>query len=153
MLRVTILSFGGILGLRVVRRVLYERYQRHRGPANGNLHKRRPVLLVGAGRAGVMAAQEISTRGDTDLDVKGFVDDDPNKQGSVIHGIKVLGYTECLPRVVTELEIDHVVITIAQASRKDFRRILGICEQIPVKVRVIPDLSEILEGRVKVSRI
>jgi FlaA1/EpsC-like NDP-sugar epimerase len=147
-----LLAFGGILGLRVLRRVIYERYERNREAANGN-HGSRAVLLVGAGRAGGMAAKEIRARGDMDLEVKGFVDDDPNKQGSVIHGIRVLGKTEDLPGLVTELGIDHVVITIAQASRRDFRRILGICEGIPVRVRAIPPLCEILQGRVKVTRI
>jgi FlaA1/EpsC-like NDP-sugar epimerase len=53
----TTLGFGGILGLRVVRRALYERYERQRAGrnGNGNGHKK-PVLLIGAGRAGVLAA-------------------------------------------------------------------------------------------------
>ena len=40
-----------------------------------------PTLLVGAGRAGVLAAREIMGRGDVNLDVKGFIDDDPEKKG------------------------------------------------------------------------
>src|SRR6185369_9782191 len=39
------------------------------------------------------------------------------------------------------------------ATRADFRRILDICKAIPVKVRTIPGLHEILQGKVKVSRI
>jgi FlaA1/EpsC-like NDP-sugar epimerase len=58
-----------------------------------------------------------------------------------------------VPKLVAELRIDHVIITIAQGSRNDFRRILDICESASVKVRVIPSLSEILLDKVKVSRI
>lgn len=149
----TVLAFGGVLGARVLRRDLYETWgKRHR--TNGN-DKRvtRSILLVGAGHAGVMVAKEIQNRSNTDLHIAGFVDDAPQKQGSAIHGIKVLGTTSDLPALVRELNIDHVVVSIVQANRADFRRILDICEQIPVKVRTIPSLYEVLQGRVKVSRI
>lgn len=149
----TVLAFGGVLGARVLRRDLYETWgKRHRTNGNDKSVKR-SILLVGAGHAGVMVAKEIQNRSNTDLHIAGFVDDAPQKRGSAIHGIKVLGNTWDLPALVRELNIDHVVVTIAQASRADFRRILDICEQIPVKVRTIPSLYEILQGRVKVSRI
>ena len=149
----TVLAFGGVLGVRVLRRGLYESWgKRHR--VNGkDKSATRSILLIGAGRAGVMVAKEIQSRSDTDLRIAGFVDDAPQKRGSAIHGIKVLGTTAELPHLVRELKIDHVVVSIAQASRTDFRRILNICEQIPVKVRTIPCLYEVLQGNVKVSRI
>ena len=85
---------------------------------------------------------------------KGFIDDDRMKVGrTVVQGHKVLGTTEDLPRLVRSLGIDHVVITIAQASRQNIHRIVKICEQIPIKVRIIPGLYEILDGRVGISRI
>jgi FlaA1/EpsC-like NDP-sugar epimerase len=115
--------------------------------------QRKPVLLIGAGRAGFLAAGEIHSRGDTDLEIKGFVDDDPSKHGSIMQGVKVLGSTDRLPELVAELGIDHVVISIAQAPRSEFRRMLDICESIPVKVRVIPGLNEILVGNVQISRV
>ncbi len=148
-----ILSLGGLLGVRIARRLLYERSVKQLKPVGGSNGKRKRVLMVGAGRAGQMAVKEIIGRGDMDLEVKGFVDDDPNKKGAMIHGVKVLGTTQDLPTLITRHGIDHVIISIAQASRQDFRRILDMCEQIPVKMRVIPSLAEILQGKVRVSRI
>ena len=46
-----------------------------------------------------------------------------------------------------------MVITIAHASRHEIHRIVKLCEEIPVKVRIIPELYEIIEGRVEISRI
>ncbi|MCP9496175.1 MAG: polysaccharide biosynthesis protein [Pyrinomonadaceae bacterium MAG19_C2-C3] len=149
----TILGFGGVLGLRIMRRAAYERYEKRPRQARTPQNAKKPVLLIGAGRAGVMTAREIGSRGDFDLEVKGFVDDDREKHGSVIHGVKVLGGINDLPRLVRELSIDHVIISIVRASRSDFRRLLDLCEQIPVKVRIIPGLSDILQGKVKVTRI
>ena len=149
----TLLAFGGVLGVRVLRRAMYERYEKRRKELRAGNKPKRRVLMIGAGRAGVLAVKEIQGRGDIDLEVIGFVDDDSRKQGSVIHRVKVIGTTDDLPRLVDSLDIDHVVITIAQASRHQLRRIVDTCERIPVKVRIIPGLYEILQGRVKVTRI
>ena len=149
----TVLSFVGVLGLRVLRRLLYELTQRRARTTYATNEERVPTLLVGAGRAGVLAAREIVGRGDTNLDVKGFVDDDPEKKGAVIHGIRVLGTTEDLPRLVKELGIAQVVITIAQISRQEILRLIGLCRRIQVAVRIIPGLYEVLQGKVHVTRI
>ncbi len=152
----SMLAFGGTFGLRILRRAVYEGNQR---PgllrSKSGAKKRRSVLLIGAGQAGVLAAKEIEgRRGDLDLEIKGFIDDDRMKLGrSVVQRHKVLGNTDALPRLVHSLGIDHVVITIAQASRQEMRRIVEICEQIPVRVRIIPGLYEILQGNVEVTRI
>jgi FlaA1/EpsC-like NDP-sugar epimerase len=152
-LMTTVFGYGGVLALRVLRRALYERYEkRNRSGDTKNGHPE-PVLLVGAGQAGVLAAREIANRGDLALDIRGFVDDDPEKQGSVIQGIKVIGRVGDLPRLVPELDIDHVVITVAQASRTEIRRIVEVCESVPVKTQIIPGLYEILSGTVEISRI
>jgi FlaA1/EpsC-like NDP-sugar epimerase len=148
-----ILAFGGVLGIRVLRRALYEKYEHDRAAAHCQPADRKPVLLIGAGRAGIMAAKEIVGRGDTELDIKGFVDDDPTKSGSVIHGITVLGGMDRLAALVSKYQIDHVVITIAEASPASIRGIVRVCESIPVKARIIPRLYEIIGGKVEISRM
>lgn len=151
----TALAFGGALGLRVLRRAIYERAHTRRGTREREVAGRRkkPVLLIGAGHAGMLAAKEIRGRGDADLAIKGFIDDDRSKADSMVQGVRVLGTTADLPRLVRDLDIDHVILTIAQTSRRDIRRIVGVCEQIPVRIRVIPGLYEILHGHVEVSHI
>jgi FlaA1/EpsC-like NDP-sugar epimerase len=122
---------------------------------NGNQPRegKRRVLLIGAGSAGKLAAKEIRKRADMNLEIIGFVDDDPQKFGAVIQQIKVLGNTKDLPRLVSELNIDHVIITIAATSRQEFKRIMKSCEQIPIKVQVIPSVYEILQELVQITRI
>ena len=150
----TLLAFGTALGLRVTRRILYERFEKmKRQRSFGNGHKRR-VLLIGAGQAGVLVASEIARRGNLDLDIKGFIDADRSKlKRTVVDEIKVLGTTGDLPRLVRDLRIDHVVITIVQASRQEVQNIVRTCERIPVRVRIIPGLYEILQGHVEVTRL
>ena len=153
MVMTTLLGFGFVLSIRVLRRASYERrFKRNNGKRLASSHKK-PVLLIGAGRAGVMTAKEIINRGNMNLIVRGFVDDDPEKQGSTIHRIKVVGTVADLPRLVKDLKIDHVIISIAQATREQFQQILSTCEKIPIKARIIPGLYEILQERVQISRI
>ena len=149
----TILAFGGVLAIRVFRRVVFERYERGLHARDGSGHAAKRVLLVGAGRAGNLAAKEIQDRIDLGLSIVGFVDDDAEKHGSVIQGVRVLGATGDLPTLVADLDIDHVIITIAQATRDQLRQIVEVCESIPIKMRIIPGLYEILGGKVEVSRI
>jgi FlaA1/EpsC-like NDP-sugar epimerase len=155
-----VLGFGFTLGLRVTRRVFYERSEmRHRispraGGKGGDVSRSKPVLLVGAGKAGVLAARELVTRRrDVAVEVVGFVDDDTTKLGAVIQGITVLGTTGDLPDLTKRFKIDHVIITIAKAEKGEIRRIVEICERIPVRTRIIPGLFDILDGRVSVSAI
>ncbi len=142
----------GILGIRLFRRELYDMVHRSKTGRNTNGQKE-PVLLVGAGRAGVMTLNEIQNRGDINIEVKGFIDDDKLKNGAIIKGVKVLGSTSELPGLIKKHNINHVIISIAQATREDFQRILSICRKIPIKVRTIPGLYELLQERVRVSRI
>ncbi len=141
-------SFCG--GFRLARRLIYEKYERSRG-SQYRLRKR--ALLIGAGNAGVLAAKEVVQREDTGLEVVGFIDDDPAKVKSVICGVRVLGSTEDLPRLAKSLNVEEAVITMAAVPAKEIRRIVKICESIPVRVKIVPGLYELLGGTVSVSKI
>ena len=147
------LVFVGIAGLRILRRMMYESFEQRAKLANAPDEPLKRTLFIGAGRAGLMAVREIKGRGSIGMKILGFVDDEPVKQGTIISGVKVLGTTDDLPRLVRRHGIDQVVITIAQASRSEMSRIADICEKIPVKMRIIPGFYEIIEGKVEVSRI
>ncbi|HQU81597.1 MAG TPA: nucleoside-diphosphate sugar epimerase/dehydratase [Pyrinomonadaceae bacterium] len=149
----TALAFGGLLALRIVRRSIYELSDKRNFTGSKKRIKRKATLLVGAGRIGAALAKEMIGRADAELDVKGFVDDDIYKKGGSVGGIKVLGTTDDLARLVDELNVEQVVIAIDQAQGADIRRILNVCRAIPVKAQIVPSLNEIAHGHVKVSRL
>ena len=149
----TIFAFAGLLALRVVRRFYYESSEKGKFQVGKKRKIRKSTLIVGAGRLGAATIKEVLGRADTELDIKGFIDDDRYKKGGSVGSIKVLGTTDDLARLADELNIDQVVLAIDQANSKDIRRILDICRAIPVKAQIVPSLNEIAHGRVSVSRI
>ncbi len=149
----TMMAFGGLLALRILRRFFYELSEKNTSVVGRRRTKQKPTLLVGAGRMGATLAKQMVGRFDAELDIRGFVDDDPGKRGGSVNRVKVLGTTNDLARLVREFEIEQVVIAIDHAQGKEIRRIMDVCTSIPVKARIVPSLDEIASGRVSVSRI
>lgn len=149
----TFLAFGGLLALRVLRRILYEFSDGSRGFGVRRPIKRKRTLLIGAGRTGATLAREISGRADAELDIYGFIDDDPRSKGGRVSGFKVLGPTDELARFVEEIDVEQVVITLDHAHGKEVRRIVDLCSEIGVKARIVPSLNEIAAGKVSTTRL
>ncbi len=144
------LAFMGIAGVRVLRRLWAERTGTRPSDAEPAAEVR--TLLVGAGSAGVQVAREIA-KSRLGMKAVGFVDDDPFKLGTVIHGLPVLGTTADLVPLAARHEAQQVLITIASASGRDIRRIVQLCDAAGLTAKIIPGISEILDGRVNLSRI
>ncbi len=151
----TFFAFAGLLGLRVARRFFYEFSDKRALQIGGKARRKTPksTLIVGAGRLGAATIKEVVGRADTELDIKGLVDDDRHKKGGSVGGKKVLGTIEDLPRLAEELKIERVVLALDNANSKEIRRILDICRAVPVKAQIVPSLNEIAHGRVSVNRI
>jgi FlaA1/EpsC-like NDP-sugar epimerase len=142
------LGFLGTVGLRTAVRLRYERAAPRR---QGAEPPRVRTLLVGAGRAGAQVVEELAARPDLGIEPVGFLDDDPAKVGELIHGVRVLGTTADLERVVNERRAGQVLIAIGGLPGANVRRITRLCERCRVKARIIPGIPEMVEGRVNVS--
>jgi FlaA1/EpsC-like NDP-sugar epimerase len=112
-----------------------------------------PTMLIGAGRGGVMVAKEISARPDLAILPVGFIDDDPVKVGTIVHGVPVVGTTAQLAELCAKRGAKQVLITMAAAPGREVRRITKLCEDTHLPVKIIPGVFEIVGGRVNLSRI
>ncbi len=144
-----LLAYAGFLGVRVLRRIQYQE-QFRRNPTHGS-DKAKRILLVGAGHAGQILLREMENK--PDFQVVGFLDDDPRKRRRTIHGVRVLGKTEDLRAVTEELEVDEVTLCMPSPPREVVRRIVAGCEASGINVTTIPSLSEIISGKVSISRL
>jgi FlaA1/EpsC-like NDP-sugar epimerase len=145
-----VLAFLSLVGLRAAWRLRGELKDRRK---RGSDVKRRNVLLVGAGEAGVMVAREIAKRPDLGLRPIGFLDDDRLKHGTTIGGLRVLGSTEEIGDIAREQRTKHALITIANASGKHIRRITELCRDAGLETKIIPGIYEIVGDKVNLSRI
>jgi FlaA1/EpsC-like NDP-sugar epimerase len=144
-------SFLGITGVRVVRRMLAERFERAQTIPHAK--EEVPTMLIGAGRAGVLVAKELIARRELGIVPVGFIDDDPVKTGIMVHGIPVLGTTAQLAKLCTERGAKQVLITVAAVSGKEIRRISELCEELRIPVKIVPGVFEMIGGQVNLSRI
>jgi len=140
-----LLALFASLAVRAFRRIQYINERRHTNVSKPS----KRVLLYGAGRAGMMLRREIENN--PVFDVVGFIDDDPDKVGSVISDTLVLGRGDDLESLVREWRVDEVIITMATASRSTLARALAKCRRTRIPAKIIPSLREILGGQVQIS--
>lgn len=110
------------------------------------------ILIVGAGDAGEVISREIIRRPDLGKLV-GFVDDDKEKIGERIHNRKVLGNVEGINDILKKEQINTVIIAIPTARGKQIKRIIDNIKNKKVKIKILPGLYELVDGKVSVSRI
>ena len=104
------------------------------------------TLIVGAGMAGESIARDM-LRGACYNPI-GFIDDDANLRGSVIHGVPIIGGVLNLPHLVKEFDIQLIIIAIPTASASQMRVIIEHCSLTTVRFLTLPKLNDIVEGAV-----
>ncbi len=130
---------------------LYARWLIHRiTQGRQRIAKQEVVVLYGAGEAGAqMASALISAR---DLQPVCFVDDDPQKQGTEIAGLRVHAPEE-LPALIERFGVNSVLLSISSLSRTERRRLVDRVSFYPVAVKVLPGVSELATGDISVRDI
>jgi FlaA1/EpsC-like NDP-sugar epimerase len=142
--------FGKFLllaGLRMVIRLYHEEY---RAVETGRLTR---FLIVGAGDAGEELLRAIHHQRVAQYDVVGFIDDDPVKQGTLIHGLAVLGTVDELPKICEAHNIEEIAIAMPSATHSQVRRVIRLCEGTKIRFRTVPSITDIAAGKFKVSQI
>jgi len=145
-----VLAFVGLSGVRVARRMGTERAQMQRVQAGT---ARVPTLLVGAGHAGLLIAKEIARNPSLGIEAVGFIDDNEQTHGTVVHGIRVLGRVADIERLARHHEAQQAIITIASAPGDVVRNIAEACQRAGLKVKVVPGLHQLVSGQLNFTRI
>lgn len=145
-----LLSIFFVLGYRILYRV-YRRTLLYI-PFKYSSDQRR-VMIVGAGSAGTMIINEMMARRELKYNPIVLIDDDKNKLGKRISGVKIEGNRHDIPYVAGEQEIDMILIAIPSLDAKNKAEIIEICKNTNCKLQIIPGMYEILSGDATVSRI
>lgn len=135
------LAMCTIGGTRLVVRATYQSRLRSAG---------KNVLIYGAGESGRQLLTALH-HGDQ-YRVVAFVDDDPSAQHSVINGLQVVRARD-LERLVEEHAITQVLLAIPSATPERRREIINSLVGLPVHVRTVPKINELVAGAAMVSQI
>jgi FlaA1/EpsC-like NDP-sugar epimerase len=111
------------------------------------------VLIVGAGDAGSMVARELLRHPEAGLLPVGFLDDDPNKRGQTLMGLKVWGPLDQLPAAVRALGAEEVLIAMPSAPGSVVRKVVELARQAGVRYRILPALYEVVSKEITTSQI
>ena len=95
----------------------------------------RRVLIYGAGDAGELLLRELRNNRELQLSPIGFLDDDPAKNGKVIHGLRVFGGNGDLSAVCAQHEIDEVVISSMKMTEERIQEVLRCCSEKQITVK------------------
>ena len=115
--------------------------------------KVRNAFIYGAGESGTVLLREIRNNPKLAYKVIGFVDDQKEKHGLRVAGIKVLGGGSDLRQLVKRHEVDVILIAIPSASGIEMTRILERCHSAGIDCKTVPGLGEIIENHALLGEV
>ena len=140
-----LLTLFFITGMRTFFRLYYSSTKGKRGLE---------TLIVGAGSAGEQLARDMLRSERYRYSPVGFIDDNPRKKNTFIHGIKVLGRKEHIPKLVKDLDVKEIAIAIPSATSKEIREIMAYVRKANIQdVKVLPGISDLMNGNVTLKDV
>ena len=139
-----VLTLLAIVGVRVGIRGLFQQLNQWRG---GALQK---IVAYGAGVAGSQLARAMSN--DPNYYLIAFVDDNRELQRQIVEGIKVYSPVK-LPKLLDKYQFDAVVLAMPNLEATRRREIISQLEDLPVTIKTIPSLGQLMSGEVSINQI
>ncbi|CAI3507465.1 polysaccharide biosynthesis protein [Enterococcus cecorum] len=137
-----------IVATRLVWRLIVELRQRNKAKYTHN------ILIVGAGEGGrVLINSLLLTKNTEKVKISGIIDDDVNKVGTYLNGIKVLGTTSDLNKLINENEVDMLTVAIPSISKHRLNELFDLSQSLGIKLNIMPSIEEIAEGKVNFSKL
>ena len=96
---------------------------------------------------------ELGRRPELKKRVVGLIDDDKQKLGTYIDGVRVLGNRHDIKKIVKEKDVEEIIIAIANLEKKILKELINECKDLKVKVKIMPGLNEIIDGKFSVESI
>ncbi len=157
------LTLMSILSVRIITRLCFEEFTEDFGLRavfdsflkifKRGQRKGKGVIIVGAGDCGQKICREFIENPYVQSHVIGFLDDDVSKIGRKIHGVSVLNVIDELEHTVKSADVDEVIIAISNAGSQRMRQIVGACKKADINFKTIPNMGEVIDGKINISSI
>ncbi|MBS6734230.1 MAG: polysaccharide biosynthesis protein [Clostridiales bacterium] len=129
--------------LRILRQKLY----------TDNLKQPIYTMVIGAGDAGTVIIREMKASYHLSNQVVCAIDDNPEKKGSRILGVPIVGNRKDIPAAVKKYKIQEIVVAIPTMKPQDKKELLEICKDTGCKLRLLPGVYQLINEEVSVSSL
>ena len=104
------------------------------------------VLIYGAGEAGVLLVKESRINPNFSYRIVGFLDDNPNKKGGKVYGLKVLGGLEDVEKIIEKNDVSKIIISMPSVEQSKISSILKELNKLKdVSVKILPNVDNLIE--------
>ena len=104
------------------------------------------VLIYGAGEAGVLLVKESRINPNFSYRIVGFLDDNPNKKGGKVYGLRVLGGLEDVEKVVEKNDVSKIIISMPSVEQSKISNILKELNKLKdISVKILPNVDNLIE--------
>lgn len=147
--------FGGLLQLcalvasRFSCRFLWTEFAR-RHPQKENCIN---AMVIGGGSAAQIIIRELNTSDKSGSIVRCAIDDDPDKQGCVIEGVRIVGGRDSILEAVERFKIQKIFFAIPSMPAGERRDILNICKETNAQILALPGIYQLANEEVCVARM
>ncbi len=109
------------------------------------------VMIVGAGNAGNSLLTELRNSDKINYTAVCLIDDDVDKIGKNIGGVKIVGTTYDIKKAVAEYKVEEIFITMPSAGKKRLSKIISRCKDSNCPVKILPGIYQLADGQISVS--
>ena len=104
------------------------------------------VLIYGAGESGVLLVKESRINPNFPYKIVGFLDDNPNKKGGKVYGLKVLGGLEDVEKIVEKNDVSKIIISMPSVEQSKISNILKELNKLKdISVKILPNVDNLIE--------
>lgn len=139
-----------ILFSRFMYRIVRVKRNQIRARKSGNIQN---IMIIGAGEAGNSIIKEIVTSRYLTSNAKCVIDDNEEKIGKFIHGVKVVGNREYIIEAAKAYSIDQIIIAIPSAKRSELKDIIMLCKETRCDLKILPGIYQMVRGEVTVNQL
>ena len=113
----------------------------------------KPTLIVGAGAAGTLLVRQMLMHPKMRMMPVAFVDDDPEKQRKDIYGVRILGTTKDIEKIVQQMGIAKVVIAMPSLPNKKLNEVYDVARKTGAECVILPNIDEVMSGNLHVQQL
>lgn len=116
--------------------------------------KGRRVLVVGAGQAADLLLREVAKNtAATTYNIVAIVDDDLNKVGCELHGVRIVGTLNDISNCISKYNIELIIIAIPSAKPEIIRKVIDDCKNAQIEFRSVPKLGDLITGNATINTL